>query len=300
MKRIAGVGPGAMCAAIAVVLLPVAAVGGEEQSPGDRFAVAIERGDLAAVKALVDGGNPADTPIEYGPNKVTPLYKASWEGRSDIVRFLISKGANVNFRTADFGETPLGQAAQRGFDDVVEALLKGGADPKAKDRNGYTAFAIALFNGQMDIAEMLLKYVDVNGVDNYGNTHLMAAATTGNTEAMKWLVSKGADVNRVSQLEYGGSTALTSAASVGQADSVRLLLELGANPHLKMKDGGTALSHAIESKNSEVVELIKAALAKTPAPKPKAAGVAGGSATGSATTGTAPPTKPTPKPSPQP
>ena len=110
---------------------------------------------------------------------------------------------------------------------------------------------------------------------------------------MRWLVSHGADVNKVSGLQYGGSTALTSAAMVGQAESVRTLLELGANPHLKMKDGGTALSKAQESKNAEVVELIQAALAKTPAPaaaKPKSAtGVTGGASAGSAK-------KPSPKP----
>ena len=75
-----------------------------------------------------------------------------------------------------------------------------------------------------------------------------------------------AKVNAITQLEYGGSTALTTAASVGQVGSVKALLELGADPRLKMKDGGTALSHAQESKNEEVVALIQAALAKAPPP----------------------------------
>ena len=129
--------------------------------------------------------------------------------------------------------------------------------------------------GHFDVAEILLgKGSDVNGTDDYGNTWLMACASTGGQEGMRWLVSKGAAVDKVSQLQYGGSTALGTAARVGQAESVRTLLELGANPHLKMKDGSTALSKGQESKNAEVVELIKAALARTPppaAPKPKAA-----------------------------
>ena len=54
------------------------------------------------------------------------------------------------------------------------------------------------------------------------------------------------------------------------------LLELGANPHLKMKDGSTALSHAMKATNSspELIEMIQAALARTPAPKPKAGAAA--------------------------
>ena len=111
----------------------------------------------------------------------------------------------------------------------------------------------------------------------------MAATTTGQTEAIRWLVGKGADIDKVSQLEYGGRTALVSAAEVGAVESARTLLELGANPHLKMKDGSTALSHALASsmKNDELIELIKAALAKPPPAKAKAARSAD-SATGAA------------------
>ena len=257
----------ALCAGIAGVAAAA------DDTVAERFANAVESADLAAVKALVDEGHPADTPIVYVEKDATPLYKAAGEGRTDIVRYLIAHGANVNYRGSEWGHTPLSEAATRGFDDVVEILLKAGADPKVKDRNGYTAFGTAALGGQFDVAEALLKYSDVNGADGYGNTWLMGATTTGETEAIRWLVGKGADVNKVSQLEHGGRTALIDAAEVGALDSARTLLELGANPHLKMKDGGTALSYAQQAQppNPELIEMIQAALAKTPAPKPKAA-----------------------------
>ena len=263
---------GAMRRSAVAAFLGLAAIASaSESSLSDRFAVAIERGEMAAVRALIEEGNAPDSAIDYGGEPVTPLYKAAGEGRTEIVKYLIEKGADVNFRGMEWGHTPLSEAAGRGFDDVVEVLLKAGADPKIKDRNGYTAFAIAALGGQIDAAEALLKHSDVNAADNYGNTLLMAATTTGQTEAIRWLVGKGADLDKVSQLEYGGRTALISAAEVGAVESARTLLELGANPHLKMKDGGTALSHALASsmKNDELIEMIKAALAKTPAPKPK-------------------------------
>lgn len=186
-----------------------------EDSPADQFANAVESADLNAVKALVEGGHPVDTPIAYVEKDATPLYKAAGEGRTEIVRYLIAHGANVNYRGSEWGHTPLSEAAERGFDDVIDILLKAGADPKVKDRNGYTAFAIAVLGGQNDVAEALLKYGDVNGADNFGNTVLMAATTTGQVEAIRWLVGKGADVNKVSQLEYGGRTALVDAAEGG-------------------------------------------------------------------------------------
>lgn len=243
-----------------------------EPSLTDRFAAAIDRGDLAAVKAIVEEGNSPDSALDYGDEPVTPLYRAAGQGRLDIAKYLIEKGADVNFRGKEWGHTPLSEAAGRGFDDVIEVLLKAGADPKVKDRNGYTAFAIAALGGQIDAAEALLKHSDVNAADNYGNTLLMAATTTGQTEAIRWLVGKGAVIDKVSQLQYGGRTALISAAEVGALESARTLLELGANPHLKMKDGSTALSHALASsmKNEDLIELLKAAVAKAPPVKAQA------------------------------
>lgn len=280
----------AILVSLAAAAVPVA---GAERTPGEEFAIAIEDGNLAKVKALVEGGNAADTPIVYGEHQETPLFKASGKGQTAIVKYLLSKGANPNFKTTEFGQTPLSEAASGGYDDTVEALLAGGADLKIGDRNGYTPFALAAMGGKFDIAQILLdKGADVNGTDSYGNTWLLGCATTGNPEAIRWLVSKGADVNKVFGLQYGGNTALTMAARVGQADSVRTLLELGANPHLKMKDGATALGNAQESKNDEVVALIKAALAK--APPPAAGPKRPAAATGAAKA--APVKKPTPKP----
>jgi len=281
----AGIAIIAMCSALAAAAVTPARA--EEESVADRFANAIESADLAAVKALVEEGHPADTPIAYVEKDATPLYKAAGQGRTEIVRYLIAHGANVNYRGAEWGKTPLSEAASNGFDDVVEILIKAGADPRVKDRSGYGAFALAVLGGQNDVAEALMKYGDVNGADTYGNTLLMAATTTGQTEAIRWLIGKGADVNKVSQLEYGGRTALVDAAEVGAVESAQVLLELGANPHLKMKDGSTALSHAqqAQSPNAELIAMIQAALAKTPPPRPKAT---------AAKPAAAPPAKPKP------
>ena len=237
-------------------------VGADERTPGDELASAIDRGNILAVKALVEDGTDPDTPIAYGDNTVTPLMKAAGRGRRDIVKYLLSKGAKVNARNAD-GDTPLMEAVKRGFDDIVVLLVDAGADVKARDGRGNTAFSLAAFGAHLEIADVLLQHgADPNQADPSGITPLLGAASMGNEEVLRYLVGKGAKVNAVTQVEYGGSTALTTAARVGQVASVTALLELGADPRLRMKDGGTALSHAQESGNEEVVALIKAALAK--------------------------------------
>ena len=251
--------------AVAAVLATAGALAAaEEPSLGSDFATAIDRGDILAVRRLVEEGADPDTPIEYGENKVTPLARAAGRGRRDIARYLLSKGAKVNARTTD-GETALMEAVKGGYDDIVTLLLAAGADIKARDARGNTPFSIACFGARLEIADALIERgADPNEVDGNGFTPLLGASSMGNEDVVRYLVGKGAKVNAVNQLEYGGTTALTTAARVGQVGTVRALLELGANPRLRMKSGATALSNAEESGNAEVIALIKAALAKKP------------------------------------
>jgi ankyrin repeat protein len=61
----------------------------------------------------------------------TPLQTAARQGRSEVVAFLIKKGAALN--AADgYGYTPLHLAAEGGHLDVVKQLVKAGAKVDAK------------------------------------------------------------------------------------------------------------------------------------------------------------------------
>ena len=109
---------------LALLLLALPSLAAADERPlGDQFAIAIERANLAAVKALIDGGAAPDTYIKYGEHKTLPLIKASHDGRRDIVKYLLSAGANVNGKSVPLGETALQAACSRGFDDIVEVLL---------------------------------------------------------------------------------------------------------------------------------------------------------------------------------
>ena len=122
------------------VLALLAATGAlaADRTAGDELVTAIERGDLLAVKALIqDGGLDPDTPITYGESSITPLMKASERGKRDIVKYLLSKGAKVNAKDGD-GDTPLHLAARQDAVEILAILLKYGADTKAKNRPGET------------------------------------------------------------------------------------------------------------------------------------------------------------------
>lgn len=87
------------------------------------------KGNVELVKLFLDSENSlrdASDTSEYGAGW-TPLQYASYQGHIEVVRELLSRGANVN-RTNDFGFTALFYAAQMAHCDVCEVLIEAGAD----------------------------------------------------------------------------------------------------------------------------------------------------------------------------
>src|ERR1043165_2907467 len=94
-----------------------------DQDAGTKFAVAIERHDVDAVKALLQSGLSTETTIDYGEHKITPLIKAAWEGDGEIVEALLAAGAKINAQASDTGETALINAVSNKFTPLAKYLL---------------------------------------------------------------------------------------------------------------------------------------------------------------------------------
>jgi cytohesin len=163
--------------------------------PTDPLLEAVKRGDLAAVRSLLQEG--ADPDAAQGDG-LTALHIAAQTGNLDIARLLIDSRASVAARTRIGGYTPLHLAAGGAHTEVVGALLEAGADPSAT--------------------------TTTSGVTPL---HLAAAAVEGEA-AVRALLRRGAPVN--ARENAAGQTALMFAASQGRAASVRALLEGGADP----------------------------------------------------------------------
>ncbi len=88
-------------------------------------------------------------------NDPDALVTAAYEGEFDLVRLLISGGANPNV-TNEHGDTAVMLAAEHGYDAIVEFLLDHGAEIDVKDQDGDTALDIARYHECKDTVSLLL------------------------------------------------------------------------------------------------------------------------------------------------
>jgi ankyrin repeat protein len=131
---------------------------------------------------------------------------ASLKGNLEMVKFLVSEGADVNMVNNN-GGTALMAASEKGNLEIVKFLVSKGADVNAVNNNGNTALMLASENGNLEMVKFLFSEgADVNAVNNIGNTALMNASMFGRLKVVQFLVSKGADVNMVNN---NGRSALT-------------------------------------------------------------------------------------------
>ncbi len=82
---------------------------------------------------------------------------------------------------------------------------------------------------------------------------LMNAIIAADTERIKFLIAKGADVNKPDQL---GALPLGAAASMRRTDVMQVLIDAGAKVNAVDSDGMTALLHAINVNHVPSIELL--------------------------------------------
>ena len=231
-----------------------------EQDAGTKFAVAIEEHDNEAVKALLASGLSTETTIDYGEHKITPLIKAAWDGDEEIVKTLLAAGAKVNAKASDTGETALLNAVSTKRIELARILLAAGADLTIKNRFDFNALNVAVAANNQEMAALLLDHGANVETDTSTLTPLMFAASGGNVDMIRFLVKRGAKVNR--GVKEGKQTALLSAIYGGHADAVQALVELKADVNAKTKDGDTPLKLAMKGDQDDIVKILKAAGAK--------------------------------------
>lgn len=125
-------------------------------------------------------------------------------------------------------------------DRTVGQLLQRGFDPNTPDESGQVGLYLALREGSLRVAEVLLKHPDlkVDAVNAADETALMMAALRGNLAWTQRLLERGAQLNRK------GWTPLHYAATGPEPQVVSFLLDRGADIEARSPNGTTPLMMA--------------------------------------------------------
>lgn len=226
-------------------------------------------GDMERVRLLVDAGAPVNANLLSS----TPLSQACSSGRVDIVRYLLTQGADPNLKVvidykglppdtqwqlASAGVQegdyfyPLHISARMWSVEVVKALLDAGADANLTSNSGLLPLTYAILG-----PEAAMDFVR-HAVSDSAHVQQAIAKVDARTQADQMEIVRLllARTSNVDQADKDGVTSLMCAAASGNSELVKLLLEAGAKTDLKDCEGGTALDYA---STQECIDLLKPA-----------------------------------------
>ncbi len=231
-------------------------------------------GNVAAAQLLLKAGAKVDARENFGSQ--TPLMWAVARRQPAMVDLLVSKGADINARSAirDYqrvataesrskqldrgGLTPLMYAARENCRECVETLIKHKVDVNLPDPSGASPLVIAMINGNWDIARRIVEAgADVNQWDMFGQSPLAVA---------------------IGGMNGGGSRNPLDSDTPNKAtgrELVQMLIDRGANPNQQTYfrpargagGGGRGTTPFMVAVSTGNIELVKLLLAKGANPK---------------------------------
>lgn len=191
-------------------------------------ALATYKSKLETIKYLVENGA-----VVNSPEGDEVMLSAAEEGNTDIVEYLISRGANVN-------------------------AVSVGIDGDVKDKKINSTLYSAIIRGNFDIIKLLIENgADIEQeLDFSGGTEapVLTAAGCSSKNILEYFLKKGAKVNYQNNK---GNSPLMRAAYAGRIDNLKILLSYKADKQLKDNNGHTAMDLAKEKKQKEIVDYLE-------------------------------------------
>ncbi|OTA67298.1 ankyrin [Hypoxylon sp. EC38] len=260
--------------------------------------VAVERADSIMFQRCLDGGADAmdnetlenvakwqldmlQVLLKHIPQTKTYIHrlgtdavkKVITQGRPDALEMLLNCRA-IDFKSTIGRDAPIAtaikqEAASRCCDfPLTTRLLDAGCDingvvatyDRHLQRNNLTPLLVAIETGNNDLVKFLIdRGADVNKDAAYGirQTPLQAAAKKGRLDIVELLLRNGADINGKPAM-FSGGTALQCAAMGGNCNIAVLLLEQGASLGTppSMFDGRWPLEGAAEYGRLDMIQFL--------------------------------------------
>ena len=206
--------------------------------------------------------------LKEGVDINTELMNSVVAADSDRLKFLISKGADVN-RRDKLGALPLGAAASIRRTDLMEILVDAGAKVNAEDSDGMTALQHAINVNHVPSIKFLATHgADIELGTAKGYTALEIALTSGKFFAAKALIESGAKLDVASGPEKLTplmviATQLQPQQRLNQLargptplELAELMIKKGVNVNAASAAGITALMVAAGQNNAPMIGLL--------------------------------------------
>ncbi|HKT97637.1 MAG TPA: ankyrin repeat domain-containing protein [Paraburkholderia sp.] len=168
--------------------------------------------DKGVAKDIANGMDPNAT-----DSQGMPLLVLAAREKSDKVAAMLLDNPKTNIAAEDkAGENALMLASLNGDMDLVKLLITKGAEV---NKQGWTPLHYAAANGHDDVAKLLIGYsADVNALSPNGTTPLMMAARGDHMSTAKLLLDHGANLNAKNQI---GMNALDFAKQYKAPDAIK-------------------------------------------------------------------------------
>ncbi|NKB64148.1 MAG: hypothetical protein GKR95_19220 [Gammaproteobacteria bacterium] len=188
-----------------------------------RIHKAVEKDNYSEVKRQIAKGK-INAKDRYGS---TPLHIASLNGKEEIARILIQKGAEVNNENSN-RNTPLMLASYGGNNAIVRLLIDNGARVDARNQDGNSSLLFAAWQGHLDVVATLISNgTDVNAVDHAKQSALFLASRHNHPALIEKLLMAGASKTIITS---GGESAMSVAKRKGYKQIIGALSKEYSSP----------------------------------------------------------------------
>jgi ankyrin repeat protein len=119
------------------------------------FCGAVVDGNIPVVKKYLDAGIMKVNDVFFG---WAPVLSATEKGQVEMVKFLVERGANINYQHPITKLTPVATAAYDANNELLEWLLQHGGNPNIQMRGGISVLRVTRDEGRKATADILIKY----------------------------------------------------------------------------------------------------------------------------------------------
>lgn len=218
--------------------------------------------NLEIAKLLVE--HKADFNVESDDSTLPLDYIASEPGNYEVIKYLASKGLNVNSESEDDSrdyQNFIFNAIQSDIENV-RALIECGIKLNVFDREANSPLVEALLRKEYDIAKLLLKSgvnIDVciddpSKKDSYCLYTATTCARNNDIEALKFLIENGGNLSILD--DDNDVTVLHVAAENNNVEMCNFLLENKVDINITNSKGETALHNAASKGKLDIVKLL--------------------------------------------